>query len=399
MFKINQNEKYIVAVSGGPDSIFLLSNLLKQNIKNIVVCHVNYNFRSNSDFDQKIVEKICNMNKIEYYIKTIDKNIYKNFESKNFEKWAREIRYNFFKEISDQTGIKNVLVGHNLNDHIETYIMQKQRQNNVNYYGIQKISKNDDELIIIRPMLNIKKSEIIKYLNDNNIKYAIDETNSDLKYTRNQIRNKLRETDFEKYLAQINEDNLLNDQIKNEVNFYVTNNMSADHLKIGNDLNKKPKEFIKRVIIKFANELKLQKLLIDKKSSLIGEISQRIIKSDKTFWEINLGETSIVKDFDVIYFIKNNDMISKTFEINSDQELYKVEEFINWLQLLNAIKKDGSNYPYIISNDFKNYKQTTRIGNKKTNRYLIENKVMYKSRFYNGVVWQKKACVLLNKIR
>lgn len=139
---IDSTKKYLVAVSGGSDSIFLLNNILKKiDKKNIIVCHVNYNFRVDSNIDQKIVQDFC----LEHNLKLEILNVNQNYlELKtNFESWARTLRYDFFNEIANKYNIFNLLVAHNLNDLIETYLLQKQRNNQVNYYGL-------------KPNLNIK---------------------------------------------------------------------------------------------------------------------------------------------------------------------------------------------------------------------------------------------------
>ncbi|KAF5295858.1 hypothetical protein FQA39_LY13031 [Lamprigera yunnana] len=89
--------------------------------------------------------------------------------------------------------IDNVIIGHNQNDLVETYLIQKQRKNIVDHYGLQDTSKYK-ELTILRPMLNLKRSEIIN-------------TNDDEKYLRNRIRKTLIEDDFAKYLIEIEKQN------------------------------------------------------------------------------------------------------------------------------------------------------------------------------------------------
>lgn len=131
---INKFEKYLIAVSGGPDSVFLLCNVIKIiDPNNLVVCHVNYNFRSDSNIDQKIVSDLCK----KFNLKLELLNIQKNYDllKENFESWAREKRYDFFNKIAKKYNIYNLLVAHNLNDLIETYLLQLQRNNLVDYYG------------------------------------------------------------------------------------------------------------------------------------------------------------------------------------------------------------------------------------------------------------------------
>ena len=176
--------KYLAAVSGGPDSIALLN---KYHKKIYGVCHINYHYRDTSDFDQSIVKQYCDRYKIKSFILNIDKKIYSTNRIKNFENWARIKRYDFFLKIANKTGIKQILMGHNADDFVETYYMQKQKGTQLLFYGIKKENYYKD-LRIYRPFIKIRKTELEKYCNKHHIEYAIDITNSDPKFLRNKFR-------------------------------------------------------------------------------------------------------------------------------------------------------------------------------------------------------------------
>lgn len=182
-----QNKKYLIAVSGGPDSMALLDIYKKQICG---ACHVNYHYRDSSDRDEKIVKNFCKANNIDFFCLPIDKKIYKNKKIKNFESWARNTRYGFFKTIADKTKIYNILIGHNLNDWLETAIMQENKKVKTFYYGIKK-TNTINGLKIYRPFINKLKVVFQAYCDQNKIPYGIDETNYDLSYQRNKIRNKI----------------------------------------------------------------------------------------------------------------------------------------------------------------------------------------------------------------
>ncbi|AVN61334.1 tRNA lysidine(34) synthetase TilS [Mesoplasma florum] len=395
-FKLNTTLSYLVAVSGGPDSMFMLNELIKMNIKEIVVCHVNYNFREDSWKDQKLVEDFCLKNnlKLEKLVINQDFSILKE----NFESWARNIRYDFFVEISKKYNIQNVLIAHNRNDLVETFLLQQDRKGYVKHYGLNKTSTYK-EITIVRPMLNILKSEILKSLKEENIAFVIDSTNEDKKYKRNKIRANLSESTFNDFEETIKKLNKKLETINLEVNWYVNNNMSADELKINKNLQDQDLEFIQRTIYKWLEVIKKDFVIQNRRNKTIFEIAKNIKVSEKVFWEINISEYSIIKDYENLFIIETKAIQPKTILIKSKEDLYLSEEFINWLDLLNAIKRNKENYPYVITNDFLTYKLNTYMFGKKTNRYLIDKKIRYKNRMLKAVVYSTKTKKILNTIK
>ncbi|WP_036431747.1 tRNA lysidine(34) synthetase TilS [Mycoplasmopsis cricetuli] len=178
--KINNN--FIIAVSGGPDSMYLLN---KYKYKNPVVAFVNYNQRNNSYIDEIIVENFC----LKYNL-ILEKLILKkeDYFKGNFQNWARLIRIDFFKQISEKYHKNIILVAHHKDDFLESCVYQKNRNATVNYWGIKK--KNIiNNLTFIRPLLFQKfKKDILNFNIKNNVNFAIDYTNEFPKYERNKIR-------------------------------------------------------------------------------------------------------------------------------------------------------------------------------------------------------------------
>ncbi|WFQ93151.1 tRNA lysidine(34) synthetase TilS [Mycoplasma feriruminatoris] len=393
---INKFEKYLIAVSGGPDSVFLLCNVIKIiDPNNLVVCHVNYNFRSDSNIDQKIVSDLCK----KFNLKLELLNIQKNYDllKENFESWAREKRYDFFNKIAKKYNIYNLLVAHNLNDLIETYLLQLQRNNLVDYYGLRTVSTYKD-LVVYRPLLDVKKSEILNYLHTNKISYAIDSTNSDTKYQRNKIRSTLNENSFTKIKNQINKanDNLKN--IKKIVDNYLNENIIDNELILNKDLFLLDDDCIKRIIYQYFKLVNKENLLLNRSNKTISEIAKRLVSSNKSYWKINLNDHSLIKDYNKLFIIKNSLLEVKTITINNIDDLINQTSFKNIKEIEQIILKER-NFSYVISNDYDYYKSITTIKNKKTNRFFIERKISYKTRFFSPVVFNIKDKVILNKIK
>ncbi|MCQ2956445.1 MAG: tRNA lysidine(34) synthetase TilS [Mycoplasmoidaceae bacterium] len=183
---MNKN-KCIAAVSGGPDSMALLHKF-RRNI--IAVCHVNYHKRVDSDYDTKIVKEYCAKHNIRLFVHNVNPSVYASSPEHNFQTLARQIRYEFFVKCAQKVHCNNLLIAHNLNDFIETAIMQENRHSLNFFYGIKKQSTYKT-LKIDRPLLREFKSDLEKYCTSKKIAYAIDSSNSLDIYERNRIRKQL----------------------------------------------------------------------------------------------------------------------------------------------------------------------------------------------------------------
>lgn len=172
---------WVVAVSGGADSMALL-DMCYQNNMDIVVAHVNYQKRESAKRDEKGVESYCHNRNIPFFKHVVD-----SYEKGNFQAIARKIRYAFFKEIVESQNAKGVLVAHHLDDVLETYIMQKKRKSIPEYYGIAKETKIYG-VRVCRLLLEYTKADLETYCEKHNVPYFLDESNLEDDYTRNKIR-------------------------------------------------------------------------------------------------------------------------------------------------------------------------------------------------------------------
>ena len=174
------NSYMIVGVSGGPDSMALLDLLSRIGMK-VVIAHVNYQKRPTADRDEKIVKDYAKRYGIPYFVTR------PTYHKDNFQAWAREVRYSFYKEIADIFSTRSIFLAHNLDDYIETLMMQMKRGSFHKHYGIGKSSLHDDYQIF-RPLIIYPKSLLETYCQKNAIAYGIDETNLEDDYTRNYLR-------------------------------------------------------------------------------------------------------------------------------------------------------------------------------------------------------------------
>ena len=188
---VENGDKVVVAVSGGPDSITLLDilNKIKKYGKikfEIVIAHVNHQIREEAIDDEKFVQEYAKNNNIKCYVKRIDVINYADNNKMGLEESGRKVRYEFFDEVMQKENANKIAIAHNKNDKIETIFMNIFRGSGIaGLKGIEPIRDNK----YIRPLIECERSEIEKYCEQNNLNPRIDKTNFINDCTRNKIRN------------------------------------------------------------------------------------------------------------------------------------------------------------------------------------------------------------------
>ena len=167
---IEEGDKIVVAVSGGPDSISMLDILLKLKKRKEINCEL----------------IVAQKNNIKCYIKRIDVPKYANNNKIGHEEAGRIVRYQFFDEIMKKESANKIAIAHNKNDKVETMIMNMLRGSGIS--GLKGIEITRDNKYI-RPIIEIEREEIESYCEENNLKPRIDKTNFINDCTRNKIRN------------------------------------------------------------------------------------------------------------------------------------------------------------------------------------------------------------------
>jgi len=178
---IEKDDKILVAVSGGPDSLSLL-NVLQNLGYNLCVAHVNHGLRENANGDEKFVESFCQEKRIPCFIKKI--NLKEILNGMSTEEAGRKERYDFFDEICQKENCTKIATAHNSNDNVETVIMNMIRGSGLS--GLKGIEPKRGN--IIRPLIEISRNEIEEYCKENNLTPRHDESNDETIYTRNKVR-------------------------------------------------------------------------------------------------------------------------------------------------------------------------------------------------------------------
>jgi tRNA(Ile)-lysidine synthase len=149
------------------------------------IAHCNFCLRGKeSDRDEKLVRKFASDNKISFFCKRFSTKKYAEKKGISIQMAARELRYSWFEEIMKRNGFSRTAVAHNLNDNIETMLINLTRGTGITgLTGMKPVNKD-----IIRPLLFATREMITGYCKSNRIRYREDKSNAETRYTRNKIR-------------------------------------------------------------------------------------------------------------------------------------------------------------------------------------------------------------------
>lgn len=184
---INEGDTLIVGSSGGPDSQFLihiLNNLRRELGFDMVLAHLNHLHRKEAIDDEKLVKETAEKLGLKFYSRSSSMDDLAKKLKISSEDAGRRLRYEFFDDLASNFTDSKIAVAHNKDDQAETVLMRIIRGTGLD--GLRAMDYKSGN--IIRPILNIRKSEILSYLDMNNISYAIDHTNFENDYTRNKVR-------------------------------------------------------------------------------------------------------------------------------------------------------------------------------------------------------------------
>jgi tRNA(Ile)-lysidine synthetase-like protein len=171
---------YVIAVSGGVDSMVLLDILNKTGEYQLVVAHLDHGMRADSSVDRKLVEKVSSASGLEFVYKEVQ------LGSKASEAKARQVRYEFLRQVKSDIGARAIITAHHQDDVLETAIINMLR--GTGRKGLTSLSSSND---IIRPLLLVPKTALLTYARTYVLKWREDTTNQDESYLRNYVRKQL----------------------------------------------------------------------------------------------------------------------------------------------------------------------------------------------------------------
>lgn len=374
MFIPYEKTKYIIAVSGGPDSIFLCYLYYifykKKYIDTPIIFHFNHNIREDSHHDEELVFLLSQKLKLPFYVSSGNALKLSKKLKLNLEESARILRYRALFKLSRKFDDNVVIItGHHGDDYLETIFLRLTRGSslrNIDFNPLRKvpvkIANNIYFLKVLSPLLLFDKEQILNVLHQKKIPYVLDKTNNDLQYKRNQIRFKILPLlkNFGIYSGILWQKTHLNvERFKNEIihhDYIILNkslfyNLGNKEIKrifdqITNTLTISP--INTKVISEFIHQSYSSKIYIQTKECIIESVKNQI-------WFIN-SNTTLLKEP-----VINNNIINwyhqeRNYDLAQNEVLcyLKIEKDIKLKDHLKEILRDKEipkilryNIPYI----------------------------------------------------
>lgn len=311
---LKDSNKVVLAFSYGIDSRVLLDLLLKLGYE-VTLAYLNHKKRPEADIEEnecKVLAEKLNISSFTCELKDSDGN---------FHNYARDKRYEFFKEVARKIGTNQIVTAHHLSDNLETILLNLTKGSNL--YGYSGISSEviTDEFKVIRPLMCVTKAEIIDYQKTYNLSYFEDSSNKELDYKRNRLRHNII-PELKKENPNIENTVIAYSKMLKDAFFFIRE--QAQKYLDSNDgkINIKEYKNLHRALRFDILSLMIENLGINKTYSLVESIDQFLL-SEKAQGSINLNTPYLFKKrYDLAYIEKseNNEPINIT--MNEDDVIY-----------------------------------------------------------------------------
>ena len=353
---------WLAAVSSGPDSMALLHWCMSQGIS-VAAAHVNYHHRPEAEEEEQYVRSFCEDHGIVLHVKN---DVFEY--TGNFEAAARDCRYSFFAQLVKEYGYRGVLTGHQEDDLIETYIMQKEKNITPEYYGLKE-ERMIHGVLVVRPLLAYRAAQLRRYCEENGIRYYIDSTNSDTSLTRNRIRDSyVREmSEFERAMIrrEIERENAELKERRCRVQAAVKEGsfLLADYCAMQEE-----------------DRLELLRTFFDKPQKHAGrdylKINDHILCSGKDFL-IPCPNGRLANDNGRVF--RQEIPMPYAFEVHTIEEVRALKspyfEIAEGKPGVNSVTAGEADYPRIIRHAREKDRIAMRCGTKKVHRFFIDRRI------------------------
>ena len=368
--------RYLIAASGGPDSMALF-DMLRKTGSYLEAAHVNYHKRNTADRDEELVRKYCETYQIPFHLL----NVYPEETAGNFQAYARKKRYAFLASVCKESDLDAVMVAHHKDDLIETYLMQKDKKLGVSHYGLAKETIIEGTRVI-RPLLEMDKKTLLKYCYENQVPFGVDESNLQDGYERNRIRHRIVEqmddSEKEKILDEIETLNRSMYQKQRIIQEDFRDHYEADEFLALPYLHDHLRLIFPGHSLRYYEEMHRQ----------LTETDRCVLRDDKTMLAKEYGNIDIFtipQDYEYV-FDSLEDLDA------GDYEHFRISRNGSSVEALTVRCDD---FPIMIRNAKAGDQIRMRFGSKKINRFFIDRKIPLKERITWPVVLNRKNEVIL----
>lgn len=175
-----QPARYVIAVSGGVDSVVLLHMMAARPDIRLTVAHYDHGIRADSAEDRKLVQSLARQYGLPFVYSA------GNLGAGASEAQAREARYSFLRQVQQASGARAIMTAHHQDDVLETIIINLLR--GTGRRGLHSLRSTDT---VVRPLLEVPKESVLRFAREHNLQWREDSTNADESYLRNYVRLRL----------------------------------------------------------------------------------------------------------------------------------------------------------------------------------------------------------------
>jgi len=184
--------RYLVAVSGGRDSVALLHWLLAQDFRRLIVCHFEHGLRGRAGKgDARFVERLAQKHALPFEAGAADIGALAQERRQSIETTARQERLAFFAQVAKRRRCPTIFLAHHADDQVETFLLNLFRGAAGRGLGAMRVRAKHGSLTLVRPLLGVWRAQIDEYIAQHCLKFREDATNQELTARRNLMRHKI----------------------------------------------------------------------------------------------------------------------------------------------------------------------------------------------------------------
>jgi tRNA(Ile)-lysidine synthase len=194
--RFSPNERYLVGLSGGRDSVALLHWLADSSYNKLICCHLNHQLRGRaSDADARFVRKLGNRYNVDLVVGSAKVRVLASKQKLSLEAAGRDARYKFFAQVAKRKRVRTIFLAHHADDVVETFLINLFRgAGSSGLSAMREVSNrriDNVDLTIVRPFLGIWRTQIDDYVRKHRLKFREDASNKDVALLRNRIRRQI----------------------------------------------------------------------------------------------------------------------------------------------------------------------------------------------------------------